>query len=104
MAKYNQNRISYQKQDDLLDEFCAAITKLKTKTEIKDFLKDILNRQERLMIIRRLQIAAMLVSGLTYAQIRKTLGVGEPTIARVSRWLNFGRNGYKNILEKRRRS
>lgn len=104
MAKYNQNRIPYQKQDDLLDDFCAALAKLRTKGEIKDFLKDILNRQERLMIIRRLQIAEMLASGRTYAEIRKALGASETTISRVSRWLNFGRNGYKNILRKKKGS
>lgn len=101
MARYNQNRISYSKQDTLLDDFCTALAKLKTKAEIKDFLKDLLNRQERIMLIRRLQIAELLAKRLTYEEIKKRLGTGDGTIARISRWPNFGRNGYKNLLKRK---
>lgn len=101
MARFNPNKISYTKQDALMDEFCEALSKLKTKKETKDFLKDILNRQERLMLIRRLQIAELLVKGFTYEAIREALRVGETTIARVARWLNFGRNGYKKLLSRK---
>lgn len=104
MSRYNSNKVSYDKQDFLLDDFCAALAKLTTKGEIKDFLKDLLNRQERIMLIRRLQIAEMLAQEYNYEDIRKKLGVGNGTIARVSRWLNFGRNGYLNILKKKSRS
>lgn len=101
MARYNSNKISYDKQDALFDDFCEALAKLKTKQEIKDFLKDLLNRQERIMLVRRLQIAELLVRDFSYSAIKKMLGVGASTIARVSRWLYFGRNGYMNILKKK---
>lgn len=102
MARYNQNKISYERQDALFDDFCSALSKLRAKDEIKNFLKDLMNRQERLMFIRRLQIAELLFKGYTYEEIKEALHVGEPTIARVSRWLNFGRNGYKNVLQKKK--
>lgn len=101
MARYNSNKISYEKQDALFDDFCEALVKLKTRQEIKDFLKDLLNRQERIMLVRRLQIAELLVRDFSYSAIKKMLGVGASTIARVSRWLYFGRNGYMNILKKK---
>ena len=101
MAKYNPNKIPYIQQDAHLENFCEALVKLKTKEDLKDFLKDLMNRQERIMFIRRLQIAEYLIKGFTYSDIRKKLRVGENTISRVARWLNFGRNGYKKILEKK---
>lgn len=98
MARYNVNRIPYTKQDEFMDIFCEVICRLKSKTAINNFLKDLLNRQERIMLIRRLFIAKLLLDGKTYREIQKELRVGSPTIARIDRWLHFGRNGYKAAI------
>jgi len=99
MARFNENKISYKKQVELLDEFCEVVSKLKTKAAIYNFFKDLLNRQERLMLIRRLLIAEMLLDKKKYSEISKELKCGSCTIARVQRWLNFGRGGYKHALK-----
>ncbi|MEW6610852.1 MAG: YerC/YecD family TrpR-related protein [Patescibacteria group bacterium] len=102
MARYNANRIPYHKQDELMRVFCETIARLKTATQVSDFLKDLLNRQERIMLIRRLLIAELLLDGKTYREIQDEMHVGFSTIARVDRWLHFGRNGYKQaVLAKR---
>ena len=80
-------------------QFCDLLSKLKNKNEIKNFLKDLLNRQERMMIIRRLLIAEMLKDNKSYVEIRKALKCGTATIARVQRWLNFGRGGYEKVIK-----
>lgn len=98
MARYNEKRIPYPKQDRLMDAFCGMLVSLKSKRAVKDFLKDLLNRQERVMIVRRLLIAQMLLRGCTYQEIIQTLHCGSPTIARVERWLHFGRGGFKKAL------
>ena len=94
MARFNSNSIPYKTQEQLMDHFCKTISKLETPTKIKYFLKDVLNRKERQMIIRRLLIAEMLDNNISYTEIQKELRVGKATIARVSRWLHFGRGGY----------
>lgn len=99
MARYNENKVPYRTQTDLLDSFCEIIFNLKTKGDVYNFLKDLLNRKERFMLIRRLQIADMLMSGCSYKEIRKRLRCGFNTIAKVQRWLNFGRGGYKEALK-----
>ncbi len=99
MARFNEKIIPYETQDRLMDVFCYILTELKTKEEKKDFLKDLLNRQERIMLIRRLMIAELLSDGKNYSQIAKRLKCGKSTIARVQRWLNFGRGGYKKALK-----
>ncbi len=83
-----------------MGDLCEVLQELKTVKEKKYFLKDLLNRGERLMIVRRLKIAELLEEEKTYDEIVKILGVSPNTIARVERLLNFGRNGYKNAINK----
>lgn len=84
--------------------FSEILRQFKTSQEIFDFLKDILNRQERIMLIRRLLIAELLTKGLTYREIRERLGAGMATVARIERWLHFGRGGIaRAVLIKNRK-
>jgi len=99
MARYNANRIPYSKQDQLMNLFCGVLSRLRTPRAINDFLKDLLNRQERIMLIRRLLIAERLLEGKTYQEIQHKLHVGPSTIARVDRWLHFGRGGLKSAIQ-----
>ena len=99
MSKYNPNKLPYPVQDRLMNNFCLTLARLGTKDSIRDFLKDLLNRQERLMLVRRLLIAELLTQGKTYKEIRFQLKTGRNTITRVNRWLNFGRNGYRKAIE-----
>lgn len=103
MSRYNEKRLSYDLQEKLLTMFCDCIAKLKTGKQIKNFLKDLLNRKERIMLVRRLLIAEMLVEGKSYKEIKKYLRCGKPTIARVQRWLNFGRGGYIEAIKAKKK-
>lgn len=104
MPRFNANRVSYKEQERLITTLCAVLKELKTPANMKNFLKDILNRQERIMIIRRLLIADRLLRGKTYVQIHEELGAGTTTIARVDRWLHFGRGGYRRAIDALRRN
>lgn len=104
MARFNEKMIPYVTQDRLMSQFCEMLSRLKTSEHIRNFLKDLLNRQERLMLIRRLHIAELLEQGMNYRDIKKQLHCGCATIARVERWLSFGRGGYKKAIDLRRKS
>ena len=39
MPHVDPNKIPYHKQEELLDRFCEAVCRLKTKSLVKDFLK-----------------------------------------------------------------
>jgi len=104
MARFNEKIIPYATQDRLMNQFCEMLSKLKTSDQIRNFLKDLLNRQERLMLIRRLLIAELLERGMGYREIQKQLHCGCTTVARVERWLNFGRKGYKAAIHLRKGS
>lgn len=102
MARYNANKIPYALQDRLLDLFCSTLASLRSKESIRNFLKDLLNRQERVMLIRRLLIADLLMKGRKHREIREKMHTGYTTIARVDRWLHFGRGGYKMAIKIRK--
>lgn len=102
MSRFDANRVPYPTQDRLFGVFCEVVCRLRSQSEVRDFFKDLLNRQERLMLVRRLQVAGMLLQEKTYREIQDRLRVGPNTIARVERWLHFGRNGYRRALTKDR--
>lgn len=100
MSRFSANKLSYRNQEKLFRDFCRVIKRLRTETAIGDFFKDLLNRHERMMIVRRLLVAKMLLADKTYREIRTKLKVGSSTIARIERWLNFGRKGILRALKK----
>ena len=51
------------------------------------------------MLMRRWEVAELLVGGLTYEQIQKKLGVGTATIVGVDRWLTDAAHEYQLIRE-----
>ncbi|MBI5076808.1 helix-turn-helix domain-containing protein [Candidatus Falkowbacteria bacterium] len=102
MGRYDEKRISYAKQERLLNLFCDTICDLNNKIAIRNFLKDLLNRNERAMLARRLLIAEMLSDKRSYREISERLRCGSATISRVQRWLNFGRGGYQAAIRLRR--
>ena len=96
-------RVKYQNLTELerkkfLGEFYSMIALLKNREEVKQFFKDLLTLSEVVMISRRLQIAKMLLEGLTYREIQEKLKVGVATIVSVEQWLNRGFGGYRNII------
>lgn len=102
MARFSDTKISYTKQDELWTAFCAVVAEMRDVDEVRRFFKDLLNRPERLMLARRLLIADLLERGLTYLEIEKKLKTSPVTIARVHRWLKFGRGGYLHAIKRLR--
>lgn len=100
MARFNLYKLSPYEQRKLLDRFFMAVTSLGSFAEVKNFFKDLLHPQETAMLARRLKIAEMLIEKETYNEIRRKLSVGETTIAKVHRWVNDKRGGYKVAVKR----
>lgn len=84
------------KQDYLYKSFLT----LKTETEVKDYLRDLLTETEINEIADRLQIAKMLSENRKYTRIEAETEASSRTIARVSKWLKDDGNGYKLVLKR----
>lgn len=90
-------------KDDKIKYFDAlytAIATLKSRDEVKIFLRDLLTESERIMIGRRIIIAQRLLEDKSYAEIKQELSVGVDTIMRVHKWLEDENYGYEETIKK----
>lgn len=78
----------------------GAILELKSVAEAKRFFRDLLTQEEIIEFGKRWQAARLLAKKVPYSEIVKKTGLSSTTVARVSKWLNRGMNGYKLILKR----
>lgn len=100
MPKVIPTKLSKNERRRLKDLLCTKIAKLRSAQEVNNFLEDLLTESEFVMIIRRLEIAKMLLDECSYFEIRKELNVGIQTIKFVREKINLGRGGYLQFIKK----
>lgn len=103
MSKFSF-RLSSTKVNELLIEFCQAICVMKEPEEAAHFLKDLLSKQEIMMLAKRLRIARLLIEGKKFDAIVQSLRVGMGTIARVSAWLQESGQGFRLVVKRTKRN
>ncbi|OGE88384.1 MAG: hypothetical protein A3J07_01145 [Candidatus Doudnabacteria bacterium RIFCSPLOWO2_02_FULL_49_13] len=99
-VKTVKNRLTKQQQEGLLIKLARAVASVNRAEEGAKFLRDLLSEPEVFMLARRLQIAELLMDGLTYEQIREELNVGYNTIAKVQTWLELYGDGYRTVINR----
>ena len=87
-------------RNESTDRLFEVFMKLENLDECYDFFADLCTIKELQDMAQRLDIAIALDEGKNYQTITKELGVSAATIGRVSRCLNYGSGGYKEILKK----
>ena len=87
----------YNKQ---VEDLFKAIIALENREEAKKFFRDLLTESEIKEFSNRWQAAQMLDGGVSYSKIEKQTGLSSTTIARISKWLNKGKGGYKLIISR----
>lgn len=89
-----------KKDDKKIGELFRAILILKTRNEARRFFRDLLTEKELIEFGNRWKTARMLSKNIPYIEIKRETGLSSTTVARVSKWLNSGKNGYKLILNR----
>lgn len=97
MIKYMKKVKWMNKSTDSLFE---AILSLKNLDESRQFFRDLLTEEEITEFANRWKVAQMLAKKFSYSQIEKETKMSSTTIARISKWLNKGMNGYKLVLSR----
>ena len=97
--KVRPRKINGKEKMKYLDALYTAMASLKSRNEIKNFLRDLLTESERIMVGRRIVVAQRLLEDKTYDEIRKEIGVGIDTIMRVQRWLSGDEGGYEKAVK-----
>lgn len=99
MARFNYRKLGSAKRRAFLERLAEIVVNLKDPDQAKFFLTRLLTESEIVMLMRRWEVAELLVGGSTYEQIQRQLGVGKSTIGGVDRWLTDAAYEYQLIRE-----
>ncbi|MCR4329781.1 MAG: YerC/YecD family TrpR-related protein [Candidatus Roizmanbacteria bacterium] len=77
-----------------------AILLLRTRREAQCFFRDLLTENEIAEFANRWKVARMLSKKRSYTVIAQQTGMSSTTIARISKWLSKGMNGYLLLLNR----
>ena len=81
-------------------ELVTALLSLRTPEETRRFLRDLMTENEILEFGKRFKAAQMLSIRKSYPQIQEATGLSQTTIARVSKWLQDGEDGYRLVIDR----
>ncbi len=87
-------------KDKLVDQLVEAVLSLRNVEEAYAFFEDVCTINEIKAMAQRLEVARLLQSGSTYEEVASLTGASTATISRVKRYLNYGAEGYKLVLER----
>ncbi|MFA6296364.1 MAG: YerC/YecD family TrpR-related protein [Patescibacteria group bacterium] len=87
-------------QNKKTSQLIRTLLMLKNEKEAKCFLRDLLTEAEIIEFGNRWQAVQMLDRKISYTKIVKQTGLSSRTIARISKWLNNGMNGYRLVLDR----
>jgi TrpR-related protein YerC/YecD len=100
MGRFHLNKLPKENRIQMIGEFYDAIASLKNREEVRLFFKDLLMPDEIATLMRRLEVATLLIAGFTYDKIAQLLGVGRGKITNVQKTLTRSGEGYKIIVKR----
>ena len=86
--------------DEEMQRLYQAFASTDTPEQIRALMEDLCTISELHEMAQRLTVAFMLDSGESYLAIQEKTGASATTIARVSKCLNYGANGYRLIIDR----
>lgn len=89
-----------QWKDEFTDQLCDCIVAITDREEAYRFLEDVATFSEIRALAQRIQVANLLIKGFSYPQIVQTTGASTATISRVKKFVEYGADGYKDVLKK----
>ena len=86
--------------DRLINNLISALTSVNDEEQCASFLEDLCTPGEIKAMAQRLEVAKLLDAGLVYSEIAQKTGCSAAVISRVKRALDYGRGGYRSIIDK----
>lgn len=100
MAKIYLNSLPEEQRIQILSDFYDMVSRTKNREEAKVFFRDLLTPDEMVMLIRRMEVAILLMKGFTFQEIKEFLKVGTDKICAVHRALEKNGQGYRLVGER----
>lgn len=83
----------------IFDLFIETLIDIKDRQKLKDFIDNFFTPTEKIVFAKRLAAAVMLSKENSYQDIRRTLRISPPTIARMSMQLKYKGEGLSKVVE-----
>jgi TrpR-related protein YerC/YecD len=87
-----------------LDDLADALLSLRSRDEVRRFLRDLCTLPELEALSHRWQTALLLEQAVPYVDIAERVPTSTATVTRVAQWLRHGTGGYRIALERRGRA
>jgi len=87
-------------QTDSMNRLFDTILSLSSREECRAYFEDLCTIKELQDMAQRLDTAILLSQGQSYKTIAEQVKVSTATIGRVSKCLNYGPGGYRNVISK----
>lgn len=100
MVQLSRRPLKNEVKDKIFENLWISLAAVSKKEDVVDFLNDILSLTERLMLAKRLMIAALLIRGWKYREIGDFLKVSGATINSVRSNMERGGRGFRFIAER----
>lgn len=104
MTRARQSAVNPRLRDAQADRLCHALLTLRSVDDCYRFLEDLCTIHEVKALATRLEVARLLHEGRTYDDVARRTGASSATISRVRRFLEYGADGYRLVLERLARS
>ena len=92
--------MALQWKDEFTDQLCDSFVAITDREEAYRFLEDVATFSEIKAFSQRLQVASLLLKGMSYPQIVQATGASTATISRVKKFVEYGSDGYRDVLAK----
>lgn len=99
MSQVSRRKVPKEIENKIFDTLLEAISTVKSTKDVSSFLSDLLSPVEKIMIAKRLAIAALLSKGYNYETIKDLIKVSQTTIAKISITMSLN-NGYRDVIDK----
>lgn len=93
-------KLSRKEQDSLVYDLVMAVVTANSISDAALFLQDLLTKTEIKTLGKRLRIAKLLISGMTYRDVEDSLSVSHGTVAKVATWLSEQGEGFRKVIKK----
>lgn len=87
-------------KDPHADRLCQGVLALRSVDECYRFFEDVCTVGEFKAMAQRFEIARLLYTGHTYEDIVRLTRASSATISRVRRFLEYGADGYRLVLQR----
>lgn len=100
MGKFYLNSLPKEQRIKIIAEFYDTIDCLKKRDEIRLLFRDLLTPDEMAMLVRRIEVAILLLAGFSVREIVDNLRVGTDKVIKVRRALKRHGEGYKLAIKR----